>query len=152
MLERLLFPGINGLIDKAKVMGKLSDRDHYIEYLIDTDKPLRNPVAEGDADLWVRMQNFYYAEIQITKRFKITGDEKNWHYEQYDMTIHCDTYLPYDRIAVTFQQALAEFLGPANHIEGVIRVYRNSSKSKFVAKDGWTLVKETPMMNVYQKI
>lgn len=148
MLDRLLFPGINGLVDKALSMGKLDESYNYIEYEIDTDLPLKAPVVAGDADLWARMQNYYFAEVKISKEFRIKGDN-DIHVESYDMIIHCDTLLPYDRIVVTFQQAIAEFLGPANRIVGTVKILRKKEKYKF--KEGWWIVKDTPMMNVHQK-
>lgn len=147
MLNRLLRPGLKGFIGNYP---QSDSKDHCLEYIIDTSKPSQAPKCKGDADLWVNMQNMYYAEVNITKEFIKQSDPKNIHVEVYDMDIHCDLLLPYDRIAVTFQQALAEVLGPANKLVGTIKVYRKTKK--YLPKEGWTIVKETPMLNIHQKL
>lgn len=144
-----MFPGIGGLVDNALSLGRLTDKDHYLKYIIDTDLPSLAPTCEGDSDLWVNMQNLYYAEVKITRQYKITGDLKQWHFDEFDMIIHCDTKLPFDRIAVTFQQVITEIVGPANRLFGEIKIYRKTVKYKH--KADWWLVKDTPMMNIHQQ-
>lgn len=147
MLDQIMTQGFNGLMYQGAK--KLNDRDHYIEYIIDTSLPPKNPMCYGDSDLWVRMQNLYYADVTITSQYKVKGDLSNTYFEEYDMTIHCDVRLPYSKIAITFQQAIADIIGPTNRLFGVIKIYRK--EKKFQLKDGFYLIKETPMLNVYTK-
>jgi hypothetical protein len=66
------------------------------------------------------------------------------------MVIHFDVLLPYDKLAVTVQQFIQEILGPANRIFGNVKVYRKTTK--YVPKEGWYIIKETPGMNIHQKL
>ncbi len=150
MLNKLFYPGMRGLANTSNEMGKLTSREHFLEYVIDTKEPPVAPKCHGDADLWVNMQNRYYAEVIITKEYIKKSEPGMIQIEEYDMTIHCDVLLPYDRIAVTFQQVLAEVLGLANRIHGTIKVYRKVDRYR--PRADWYIVKETPMMNIHQKL
>lgn len=144
MLEKIPFFGLTNKPNPYAV------KEHYLEYIIDTDIPSVPPIVGGDADLWVNMQNMYYAIVNITRQYKVTGDTKNIYYDEYEMTIHLDVLTPYDRLAVTIQQFIQEIIGPANRIFGTIKVYRKTTK--YVPKEGWYIVHDTPGMNVHQKL
>lgn len=145
MLDKLMFPGM-----MPTTTNPYAATQHYLEYEIDTALPSKAPYIEGDADLWTRMQNMYYAVVKITRQYVLVGDEANIHYDEYDMIIHFDVLLPYDKLAVTVQQFIQEILGPANRIFGNVKVYRKTTK--YVPKEGWYIIKETPGMNIHQKL
>lgn len=145
MLNKLIMPGM-----LAPNQNPYVATEHYLEYIIDTAEPSRAPIVDGDAALWVRMQNMYYAVVKITRQYKVTEDPKNIHFDEYDMTIYFDVMIPYDRLAITVQQMIQQIIGPANRIFGNIKIYRKTTK--YVPKDTFTLVQETPTMNIYQKL
>ena len=145
MLDKMMIPGMSNLPTNP-----YAATAHYLEYEIDTALPSKAPTVVGDADLWVRMQNMYYAVVKITRQYVLVGDEANIHFDEYDMVIHFDVLLPYDKLAVTVQQFIQEILGPANRIFGNVKVYRKTTK--YVPKEGWYIIKETPGMNIHQKL
>ena len=134
MLDKLMFPGM-----MPTTTNPYAATQHYLEYEIDTALPSKAPYIEGDADLWTRMQNMYYAVVKITRQYVLVGDEANIHFDEYDMVIHFDVLLPYDKLAVTVQQFIQEILGPGK-------------TTKYVPKEGWYIIKETPGMNIHQKL
>lgn len=144
MLEKMSFLGL------MKQPNPYAVTDHYLEYTIDTDLPTTAPRVEGDADLWVRMQNMYYAVVKITRQYKVVGDNKNIHYDEWDMTIYFDVLIPYDRLAITVQKFIQDIIGPANRIFGTVKVYRKTTK--YVPKENWYIVGETDGMNIHQKL
>lgn len=146
-----MFGALGGLVNKAlNGGGYCDDRAHYLLYNIDTSKPLEPVVIGGDADLWQRMQNMYYAKVTINREYKITGKEHEIYTDHYEMDVYCDRLLPYNQIDLVFRQAIGEVIGVANRVYGTITIYKR--RNKFTPSPGMQLVKETPLMNIYQKI
>lgn len=131
-------------------MGLININDNFLEYNVDTDLPPTPWIVHGDADLWVGKQSMYYAKCKMEKTYKTSDEPDVIKTVVIEMVIHYDSLLPYNMIAKTFQDVIANIMGSCNRLVGNIRVYRKGTKYK--CPKTFTLVKSTDLFNMYQSI